>query len=271
MAGSQGNDAVVIVTGAARGLGRAMALGLAQAGYRVGALDLAASEAEMGQMIGLAKQRGLGDRILPLHGDVTRPADCAGAVEAVARHFGGVFGLVNNAGLGMQHIGPVVGEGRKRFYEVDANTWRSSIDVNINGPFLMAQAIAPRLVAQGAGRIVNIVTSYFAMVMEGFSPYGPSKAALEAATVVWSKDLAKTGVTVNALLPGGPANTRMIPTAEVTDRSKLVQPEAMVMPICWIMSRAADGITGQRFVAQDWDPQIAPEEAARKARAPAGW
>ena len=53
------------------------------------------------------------------------------------------------------------------------------------------------------------------MVMDGFSPYGPSKAALEAATVIWARDLAGTDVTVNALLPGGPGNTRMIPLAEV--------------------------------------------------------
>ena len=102
---------------------------------------------------------------------------------------------------------------------------------------MMAKAVAPALVAQGWGRIVNIVTSHFTMVMDGFSPYGPSKAALEAATVIWAKDLAGTGVTVNALLPGGPGNTRMIPLDEVPDRSTLVQPEVMMAPITWLMSR----------------------------------
>ena len=105
---------------------------------------------------------------------------------------------------------------------------------------MMAKAVAPALVAQGWGRIVNIVTSHFTMVMDGFSPYGPAKAALEAATVVWSKDLADTGVTVNALLPGGPGNTRMIPLEEVPDRSKLVQPEVMMAPIVWLMSAESE-------------------------------
>src|SRR5262249_28065722 len=70
--------------------------------------------------------------------------------------------------------------------------------------------------------------------------YGPSKAALEAATVIWAKDLAGTGVTVNALAPGGPANTRMIPATEVADRSTLIQPEAMIAPITWLMSPRSD-------------------------------
>jgi Dehydrogenases with different specificities (related to short-chain alcohol dehydrogenases) len=91
------------------------------------------------------------------------------------------------------------------------------------------------------------------MMMEGFSPYGPSKAALEAATVVWAKDLAGTGVTVNALAPGGPANTRMIPATEVADRSTLIQPEVMIAPIVWLMSPRSDGVTGRRIIAKEWD------------------
>jgi 3-oxoacyl-[acyl-carrier protein] reductase len=134
----------------------------------------------------------------------------------------------------------------------------------------MAKAVAPVLVRQGFGRIVNITTSHFTMVMEGFSPYGPSKAGLEAATVIWAKDLAGTGVTVNALVPGGPANTRMIPLAEIADRSTLIQPEAMVEPITWLMSRAADGVSSRRIIAKNWNAQLA-REAPEQVGAPAGW
>jgi len=271
MAGAQGDGIVAIVTGAARGLGRAMTLGLAEAGCRVAALDLAASGTELAKVAAAAKERGFADRILPLAGDVTVAADGAAAVEAAIRRFGAVHALVNDAGLGMQDIGPVLDGKRKKFYEVDEAAWRASIDTNVNGPFLMAKAVAPHLVKQGWGRIVNIVTSYFTMVMDGFTPYGPSKAALEAATVAWSKDLAGTGVTVNALLPGGAANTRMIPVAEVADRSTLVQPAVMVPPIVWLLSRHSDGITGQRFIAKDWDVGLDPADAARKAGSRAGW
>jgi NAD(P)-dependent dehydrogenase (short-subunit alcohol dehydrogenase family) len=264
-------DIAVIVTGAARGMGRAMALGLARAGVRVAAADLRASHIEMCEVLDTARKQGVQDRIAPIDCDVTQWQDCEKAVRAAIDRFGGVHGLVNNAGLGMQGFGNVIVGERKKFYEHDVDAWRRSMDVNFNGAFMMAKAIAPTLVAQRFGRIVNIETSHFAMVMDGFSPYGPSKAALEAATVIWAKDLAGTGVTVNALLPGGPGNTRMIPLAEITDRSTLVQPEVMVAPICWMMSKASDGISGRRFTANAWDLALPASEAAEKACAPAGW
>ena len=265
------SDIVVIVTGAARGLGRAMTLSLAHAGVRVGALDLPASDDEMAKLLECARADDIEDRILPLHGDVSDPKECAAAVETTVKRFGAIHGLVNNAGRGMQDIGPVLVGQRKKFFEVEEMVWRGVIDTNLNGPFMMAKTIAPLLIAQGWGRIVNIVTSYPTMLAAGFSPYGPTKAALEAATVIWSKDLDGTGVTVNALLPGGAANTRMIPANEVSDRSKLVQPEAMEAPIQWLMSKASDGVTGYRFIAQEWDPTLLPQEASRKAGSPAGW
>ncbi len=264
-------DKTVIVTGGARGLGRAMTLALVRNGMRVAVADLPASAAEVRELTAMARKESLQDRLLSIECDVTQWDACVGAVNQAAAHFGAVHGLVNNAGLGMQHIGNVLVGKRKRFFEVDADTWRSAIDVNLNGPFLMAKAIAPRLIGQGWGRIVNVVTSFFTMLMDGFSPYGPSKAALESATVIWSKDLAGTGVTVNALLPGGPANTRMIPQSEVADRSTLVQPEVMMAPIVWLMSARSDGITGRRIIAKEWDAQRLEREPPDKVGAPAGW
>jgi NAD(P)-dependent dehydrogenase (short-subunit alcohol dehydrogenase family) len=261
----------VIVTGAARGMGRAMTLGLAAAGVRVLAADLPSSHNEMGEVLDTARKQGVQDRIAPIDCDVTQWRDCSNAAKSAIDRFGAVHGLVNNAAVGMQGFGRVQVGPRAKFYEHDVDAWRRAIDANVNGPFMMAKAVAPALVAQGWGRIVNIVTSHFTMVMDGFSPYGPSKAALEAATVIWAKDLAGTGVTVNALLPGGPGNTRMIPLAEVPDRSTLVQPEVMAAPICWLMSKASDGVTGRRFIAKTWDPALPPFEAAEKAGAPAGW
>jgi NAD(P)-dependent dehydrogenase (short-subunit alcohol dehydrogenase family) len=261
----------VLVTGGARGLGRAMTLALLRSGVRVAVAELPASAAEMRELRELAGKESLESRLLPIECDVTHWPDCLGAVKKAADHFGAVHGLVNNAGLGMQHIGNVLVGKRKHFFEVDEDAWRAAIDVNVNGPFMMAKAVAPRLIDQGWGRIVNIVTSFFTMMMDGFSPYGPSKAALEAATVIWSKDLAGTGVTVNALLPGGPANTRMIPQSEVADRSTLVQPEVMMAPIVWLMSARSDGITGRRIIAKEWNAQRLAHEPPEKVGTPAGW
>ena len=225
----------------------------------------------MAEVLDTAQRQGSQKRILPVECDVSQWESCVEAVNTAVKGFGAVNGLVNNAGIGMQGFGHVQVGPRRKFYEHDANAWRQAIDVNFNGPFMMAKAIAPALVAQGWGRIVNVVTSHFTMVMDGFSPYGPSKAALEAATVIWSKDLAGTGVTVNALLPGGPGNTRMIPVEEIPDRSKLIQPEVMMAPIVWLMSPQSDGVTGRRFVAKQWDPSLDPRIAAQNAGAPAGW
>jgi len=103
------------------------------------------------------------------------------------------------------------------------------------------------------------------------SPYGPSKAALEAATLAWSRDLDGTGVTVNVLIPGGAADTRMVPVAIAPDRAALVQPKVMVAPIQWLMSRHSDGVTGRRFIGKDWDPALDPAAAAAISGAPAAW
>ena len=171
----------------------------------------------------------------------------------------------------MQGIGNVLVGKRKPFYEVEADAWRRAIDVNVNGAFLMAKAVTPHLLKQGWGRIVNIETSFWTMMMDGFSPYGPSKAALELATVIWSKDLAGTGVTVNALAPGGPADTRMIPETEIGDRSKLIPPDLMVAPIVWLMSRQSDGTNGRRIIAKEWDAARLRSEPVEKIGIPAGW
>ena len=258
----------VIVTGGARGLGRAMTLSLLRHGVNAAVADLPVSAAEIAELKAIAAGENLQDRLFTFDCDVTNYASAESAVGQTIQRFGGVHGIVNNAGIGMQGFGNVLVGGRKRFFELDAGAWRQAIDVNVNGPFNMARAIAPVLLQQGWGRIVNIETSFFTMMMDGFSPYGPSKAALESATVIWSKDLAGTGVTVNALLPGGAANTRMIPLTEDVDRTKLVQPEAMMAPIAWLMSAKSNGVNGRRINASEWDEAKA---ASGDIGAPAGW
>ena len=269
--GRDPSNIAVIVTGGARGLGRAMTLALIRNGIRVAVADLPVSATEMRELMDTARKEGSQDRLFCLECDVTQWQDFVGAVNKVIDRFGAVHGLVNNAGVGMQDIGNVLVGKRQPFYDVEADTWRQAIDVNVNGAFMMAKAVAPHLVKQRWGRIVNIETSLYTMMMDGFSPYGPSKAALESATVIWSKDLAGTGVTVNALAPGGPANTRMIPHSEVTDRSTLIQPEAMMAPIVWLMSPRSNGVTGQRIIAKEWDTERLQRETADQVGSPAGW
>jgi len=91
-----------------------------------------------------------------------------------------------------------------RFWEIEPETWRIMIDTNVNGPFLMARNAAPVMVKAGWGRIVNVSMNRETMRRRGFSPYGPSKAALESETIIWSQDLAGTGAGVEVESRGQP-------------------------------------------------------------------
>ena len=152
-----------------------------------------------------------------------------------------------------------------RFWEVRPETWQMVIDTNVNGPFLMARAAVPQLLRSGWGRIINISMNRETMRRRGFSPYGPSKAALESATAIWAQDLAGSGVTVNALLPGGATATGMIPPGLPDEvASRLLAPEVIVPPLLWLVTPAADAITGRRLDASRWNadtPDAALDEA----------
>jgi NAD(P)-dependent dehydrogenase (short-subunit alcohol dehydrogenase family) len=206
---------------------------------------------------------GWRDTIHPMLADVTREDDCAATVAAALERFGRLDILVNNAGRGMRYVSEDFLTQPTRFWETPAETWRLVIETNVVGPFLMARAAVPSMLAHRWGRIVNISMNTETMRRRGFSPYGPSKAALESATVIWAQDLADRGITVNALLPGGATLTGMIPQSFPDHlRTTLLDPEIMVPPLLWIASIQSDGITGRRFVATKWRADDPEGEAA---------
>jgi len=251
---------VAIVTGGGRGLGRAMTLGLAQAGAAV----VTTAARQQSEVERVATEAAPG-RVLPVLADVTSEDDCARVVATALDRFGRLDILVNNAGRGMKYVSESFMTEPTRFWETPAHVWRLVIDTNVVGPFLMARAAVPPMLAAGFGRIVNISMNAETMRRRGFSPYGPSKAALESETIIWAQDLAGTGITVNALLPGGATLTGMIPQS-FPDRLRgtLLDPAIMVPPLLWLASRKSDGITGKRIVAAAWRADN-PEGAA------AGW
>ncbi len=260
-----------MVTGGGRGLGRAMALGLARAGANV-MITAARGSRELEAVAAEAAADPAGGRVRAVRADVTSEADCARLVDETLRAFGGVHILVNNAGRGMRFVSERFFDTPTKFWETDPAVWRMIIDTNVTGPFLMARAVVPRMLAQRRGRIINISMNHQTMRRAGFSPYGPSKAALESATIVGAQDLAGTGVTVNALLPGGASATGMVPDDLVPEvRRRLLDPAIMVPPLLWLVSPAADTVTGARLVANLWDPALPLEEAARAACTQAGW
>ena len=135
---------------------------------------------------------------------------------------------------------------------------------------MMAKAIAPVLVAQGWGRIVNIQTSNFTMTMEGFAlrPVQGGARGRDGDLGQGPRGHRRDRERARAR---GPANTRMIPAEEVADRSTLIQPEVMVAPIVWLMSARSDGVTGRRIIAKEWDAARLASEPPERVGAPAGW
>ena len=260
----------IIVTGAGRGLGRAMSLGLARAGATVTMVELDAdvlSEATAE----VEKAAGQGCA-LPLAADVTSEDDAAGVVSQAIERFGRVTGIVNNAAVGPQFFYKTNTKPRPPIWEAGLDFWRRTVEVNANGPFIMTMAVLPHFFDAGWGRVVNVTTSLETMINAGMGPYGPAKACAEAFTSMLSQELDGTGVTANVLVPGGPANTRMIPAdGNREDRARLIQPDVMVAPATWLCSEASDGVNGRRFLAALFDPELPPEQAAEQAGAPAAW
>ncbi len=257
---------VVIVTGGGRGLGRAMVLGLAGAGAHV----IATAARERGEVERVAGEAE-GGEIVPLLADVTQERDCGHAVAEALRLFGKLDALINNAGRGMKYVSDAFLTQPARFWEADPEAWRLVIDTNVTGPFLMARAAVPHMLKAGAGRIINTAVSYGTMQRKGYAPYGPSKAALESETQIWAQELVGTGVTVNAVLPGGATLTGMIPASyPEADRKRLLDPAIIVAPVLFLASDASSGVTGKRFDATIWRADLPPEEAARLCARDAG-
>lgn len=269
MSGKDLSGRVAIVTGGGGGMGRAMALALVEAGARVAVLDVANNRAEA--VADEARAIGDGESAIPLARDVSRAADCESAVRDTLDAFNSVDILVNCAGIGMRTMSPDYWKDPVLFWKADIDRFQALMDVNWRGAFIMAKMAAPVMIENGWGRIVNVTTSFDTMCLRGYTPYGPSKAALEAATSAWAKDLDGTGVTANVLVPGGPVNTDFIAEDTPFDRARLIQPGVMAAPIVWLASTASDGVTDRRFIAHDWDPDLPPDEAAEKAGGPCAW
>ena len=141
--------------------------------------------------------------------DVSRESACVALIKEVEARLGPVDVLVNSAGRGMRFVSERFLSKPPPFWETVPETWPMIIQTNVNGPFFMSRAVTPGMIARGWGRIINISINHETVRRRGFSPYGSSKAALESATTIWAQDLSGTGVTVNALLPGGASFTGM--------------------------------------------------------------
>jgi NAD(P)-dependent dehydrogenase (short-subunit alcohol dehydrogenase family) len=177
---------VAIVTGAARGLGRAAAARLVERGASV-AVNVRGNE----RAAQIARE--IGGDVLALPGDIADPGVPGALVTRVLDRFGRVDILINNAALPLT----------TRFEQISADEWRHALEVNLTAPFLLMQAVLPAMKRQQYGRIVNISSTAGRMVSTlGGAHYTTSKTGLLGLTRAAAKELGKYGVTVNAVCPG---------------------------------------------------------------------
>ncbi|MFZ4710571.1 MAG: SDR family oxidoreductase [Zwartia sp.] len=262
------NAPVALITGAGKGIGKAMALGLLTKGMRIAAVDR--DEQSLLALKHLAKQSDHAARLEIFTEDLTS-FNAVSLVNRIQDKVGGINILINNAGLGQGQIRNDYHLHPPKFYDVTPEQWLNAIAVNANAVFLLSQVVAKQMLTDGWGRIINVTTSLGTMLREGYCPYGPTKAAAEGLSAVMASDLHGSGVTVNVLIPGGIVNTPMIPGEAPFLREELIQPESMLQPLYWLCSSEADDVTGLRFLANRWDDQLVGVEAAKLAGAPIGW
>ncbi|MGB3517009.1 MAG: 3-oxoacyl-[acyl-carrier-protein] reductase [Elainellaceae cyanobacterium] len=186
---SQLHEQVAVVTGASRGIGRAIALALAEAGAKV-AVNYARSSQAADEVV--EKITAAGGEAIALQTDVAQADQVDGLIGAVLERWGRVDILVNNAGITRDTL----------LLRMKPEDWQAVIDLNLTGVFLCTKAVSKLMLKQRSGRIINIASVSGQMGNPGQSNYSAAKAGVIGFTKSVAKELASRGVTVNAVAPG---------------------------------------------------------------------
>jgi NAD(P)-dependent dehydrogenase (short-subunit alcohol dehydrogenase family) len=254
---------VSLITGAGRGIGRAVALALADAGSSVvlGARTISQVEAVASEV------RGRGGEAVAAHLDVTDPHSVAEFVAGSMDRFGRVDVLVNNAGSNNGEANGAVGP----LGEINPGAWWNDIEVNLRGTFLCMHAVLPPMVSGGGGHIVNVVSMAAVMPWPYDSAYACSKAAVVRLTDSVAEEVREQGVLLFALSPGS-VDTELRAGAVDSPAGRTwltkVNPYPQWVPaglpadaVVFLASGAADGLTGRFLSVEDNLPDLARRAA----------
>jgi len=231
-----------IVTGAGRGIGRALAIGLAEAGADVAIVSRTAADLER---VADDVRNATGREALCLPADVTRRDDLEAAVEETVRRFGAIDVLVNNAGTNI----------RTPALEVTDEQWETIVQTNLKSAFVLSQLVGERMKERGSGTIVNISSVAGHTALRTGVVYGSTKAALIQMTKILALEWGKYGIRVNSVGPWyfkTPLTEKLLAdeafVREVESRTplrRIGRLEELVGPVVFLASDAANYVTGQ--------------------------
>ena len=238
-----GNGRIALVTGASRGIGRAIALGLADRGFDLALNDIARQADVLDEVV--AEARGRGRRAVAVHANVSVKAEVEAMVARAIAELGTIHALVNNAGILIASTVETLAE----------THWDSVMDVNAKGTFLVTQAVLPAMIAQRYGRICNIASIGGKHGAPEQAHYSASKAAVMGFTRVLAQEVGTMGITANCICPGiiltdmGRVN---LDDPEVrgawqakTAMARIGAPEDVAGPVAFFCSDDCAFVTGQ--------------------------